>query len=310
MKNNGGANDSDDTTDDDTTDIVSKSSTSAPGDVHQEPYLQPGQSWLATKLHEIIFEADTIAGKAFDVALLLAIVLSVSAVMLESVAEISKHWGPQLIAIEWFFTILFTFEYLLRLYCVRRPWRYAISFFGLVDLLSIVPTYLSVVTRGTQVLLVIRTLRLVRVFRIFKLHQYVNESRALFVALHATRKKIAVFILVVATLVMILGSAMYLIEGSQKDTRFTSIPKSVYWAVVTMTTVGYGDIAPQTALGQGLATVAMLLGYSIIIVPTGIFSVEIIMAHKQQVSTKACTNCSQEGHDYDAIHCKFCGAHL
>jgi len=279
-------------------------------DLPRGSLLKPGESPLAAVLHEIIFEADTKAGKAFDVALLVAIILSVIAVMLESVGSVANDWGKLLRAVEWTFTILFTFEYALRLYCVRRPWSYAFSFFGMVDLLSIVPTYLSFLVTGTQSLLVIRTLRLVRVFRIFKLHQYVNESRALLVALHATRKKVAVFVLVVATMVMILGSAMYLLEGGLTNSKFTSIPKSVYWAVVTMTTVGYGDIAPQTPWGQGLATIAMMLGYSFIIVPTGVFSVEILMAHKQQVSTQACPNCSRDGHDHDAIHCKFCGARL
>ena len=286
----------------------------SPAGTEQDPFHHPPEesrhSPFSSKLHEIIFEADTSAGKAFDVSLLIAIILSVIAVMLESVENIADTWGWQLRAIEWTFTILFTVEYALRLYCVQRPWRYAFSFFGVVDLLSIVPTYLSILTHGSQALLVIRTLRLVRVFRVFKLHQYVNESRALLIALHATRKKIAIFVLVMATLVMILGAAMYLVESNQNGSSFTSIPKSVYWAVVTITTVGYGDIAPQTPLGQCLATIAMMLGYSIIIVPTGVFSVEIIMAHKQQISTQACPSCSYEGHDHDAIHCKFCGARL
>mgnify|MGYP002624267077 FL=1 len=260
------------------------------------------------RLHEIIFEADTPAGKAFDVVLLLLIVISVVAVMLESVGEYRQRWGSILRVIEWVITILFSVEYLARLVCVRRPLHYATSFFGIVDVLSVIPTYLAILFEGPQYLLVIRTLRLVRVFRIFKLHQYVSEANALAYALKATRTKVSVFLLIVMTIVLILGSAMYLIEGEENG--FSSIPKSVYWAVVTMTTVGYGDISPQTPVGQTIAALAMILGYSIIIVPTGIFSVEIIMAQKHEVSTQSCPACTREGHDVDAVFCKYCGTRL
>jgi len=262
-------------------------------------------------LHDIIFEAETPAGKAFDVVLLLAIVLSVLAVMLESVSGIRVRYGHMLYGIEWFFTILFTIEYLLRLVCVLKPHRYALSFFGIVDLLSVVPTYLSLVIAGTQSLLVIRVLRLLRVFRVFKLARYLGEARVLSTALRQSRAKITVFLLVVLTVVIIVGALMYLIEGPAYG--FTSIPQGVYWAIVTMTTVGYGDIAPQTIFGQMVAALVMILGYGIIAVPTGIFSVEIIRAASRPsdpVDTRSCESCSGEGHDGDARHCKHCGAPL
>lgn len=259
-------------------------------------------------VHDVIFEAGTRFGRAFDIALLALIVLSVVAVMLESVAGIRARWGSQLMAIEWAITLIFTAEYVVRLWCVRRPWRYALSFFGIVDLLSIIPTFLSIVVEGSQSLLVIRTLRLVRAFRVFKLSRYVAESQALWHAMRATSAKITVFVLLVMTFVLILGSAMYLIEGPERG--FTNIPISVYWAIVTMTTVGYGDMSPDTAWGRLVASIAMILGYSIIIVPTGIFSVEIIMAQKKHVSTRVCPNCTAEGHDVDALHCKYCGQAL
>jgi voltage-gated potassium channel len=260
-------------------------------------------------MHEVIFEADTPAGKAFDVVLLIVIVLSVFVVMLESVAEIRQAYRLPLMIAEWTITILFTIEYVARLLCVVRPWRYTCSFYGIVDLLALLPTYLSVFFAGAQSLLVIRTLRLVRVFRIFKLTRYITEARALMSALRATRERITVFLVVVLTLILIIGSAMYLIEGGQPDTQFTSIPRSVYWAIVTMTTVGYGDIAPQTIMGQTLAAGVMILGYAIIIVPIGVFSTEIL-AQKRGVSTQACRHCSAEGHDTDASFCKYCGSKL
>ncbi len=272
----------------------------------EERPLSPGRA----RLHEIIFEADTPAGKAFDVALLLAISLSVAAVMLESVAPIRLRWGRALYVVEWFFTILFTVEYLLRLSCVLRPWRYARSFFGIVDLLAVLPTYLSLVIVGAQSLLVIRVIRLLRIFRIFKLTRYLGEARTLTFALRASRHKIVVFLGGVLSLVTILGAMMYLIEGPESG--FTSIPRGVYWAIVTMTTVGYGDIAPQTVLGQALAAFVMILGYAIIAVPTGIVSAELVQAARRQVSgtTQACPGCGAEGHDQDASHCKHCGAAL
>jgi len=261
-------------------------------------------------MHEVIFEADTPAGKAFDVVLLALIVVSVVVVMLDSVVEVRRHYGVALAVAEWIITILFTLEYVARLACVVRPSKYALSFYGIVDLLAVVPTYLSVIFAGSQSLLVIRAIRLVRVFRVFKLSRYLTEAQALWIALRETRERIAVFLVVVLTLVLIIGSAMYLIEGGQPDTPFTSIPRSVYWAIVTMTTVGYGDIAPRTVLGQTLAAGVMILGYAIIIVPIGVFSAEIVAARKRGVSTQACPTCAAEGHDPDAAYCKYCGSKL
>ncbi len=269
---------------------------------------QPLHPAWRVRLHEVIFEADTAAGRAFDVLLLCCIVLSVLAVLLESVATVHERYAWLLRAAEWSFTILFTVEYVLRLVSVGRPLRYAISFFGVVDLLAIVPTYLSVLLPGAQTLLVIRALRLLRVFRVLKLVRFVEEARVLGQALRASRHKITVFLGTVLTLVLIVGTLMYLIEGEANG--FDSIPRGIYWAIVTLTTVGYGDIAPTTVLGQMLASVVMILGYSIIAVPTGIVTVELAKATQGQVSTQACPQCSAEGHDVDAKHCKYCGARL
>jgi voltage-gated potassium channel len=277
--------------------------------VEREKYGAPLSPWRR-RLHEIIFEADTKAGKAFDVVLLALILLSIVVVTLESVAEIRDSYGAPLIIAEWAITILFTLEYMARLLCVRRPWRYALSFYGVVDFLAIVPTYLSVFYAGAQSLVMIRTLRLLRVFRVFKLSHYMREGRALMVALRATRARITVFLVAVLTLILIIGALMHLIEGGQAHTSFTSIPRSVYWAIVTMTTVGYGDIAPVTVLGQALAAGVMILGYAIIIVPIGVFSSELLASRNPAVTTQACTSCSGEGHDADAAYCKHCGAKL
>jgi voltage-gated potassium channel len=263
---------------------------------------------LRSKLHEIIFEADTPAGKLFDVLLILSIVFSVILVMLDSVSSIRQSYGDLIYLGEWVFTILFTIEYILRLYSVGRPLSYATSFFGVVDLLAILPTYLSIIFPGSQYFLVIRILRVLRIFRVLKLVQYVGETRLLMQAMRASRRKITVFLFVVLTLVVIFGSLMYIIEDSQGG--FTSIPQSIYWAVVTMTTVGYGDIAPQTGLGQTLAALIMIIGYGIIAVPTGIVTVELAQAYKKTISTQACPQCSAEGHDPDAEYCKYCGSNL
>ncbi len=271
-----------------------------------QPELTPG-TWRH-RMHEVIFEADTPAGKRFDVALLIAIVISVVAVLLESVASIQARYGPILRAIEWGITILFTVEYALRLISVGKPTRYAVSFFGIVDLLSIVPTYLSVLIAGSQSLLVIRALRLLRIFRVLKLAHFLTEAHSLYAALRASSRKIIVFLGAVLTVTLIVGSAMYLIEGPENG--FTSIPTAVYWAIVTMTTVGYGDLSPQTPAGQFLASIIMILGYGIIAVPTGIVSVEIAAALRNATHTTACTECGGEGHAVDARHCKYCGALL
>lgn len=263
---------------------------------------------LQFRLHAIIFESDTPAGKWFDVALLWAIMLSVFAVVLESVVSIRTAYGSTLRAVEWIFTVLFTLEYALRLFCVKQPLRYALSFFGLVDLFALLPTYLSLFFAGAQTLLVIRALRLLRVFRVFKLGRYVGEAQILMTALRAGRAKITVFLGSVLTIVLIIGTMMYLIEGESNG--FTSIPRSVYWAIVTMTTVGYGDITPQTFLGQFLAAVLMIVGYGIIAVPTGIMTVEIAEASRRVINPRVCRSCSAEGHDTDAVYCKRCGVIL
>jgi len=268
---------------------------------------RPAGRWR-NRVHEIIFEADTPEGKAFDVVLLGLIVGSIVAVALESVNGIAARYGTILRTFEWTVTILFTIEYVLRLVSVRRPWRYARSFFGLVDLLAVLPTYLSLVVAGSQSLLVIRALRLLRVFRVLKLAQYVGEASLLMAAMRASGRKIVVFLLAVLTLVIIVGSTMYLVEGEESG--FTSIPQSVYWAIVTMTTVGYGDIAPQTVLGKIIASAVMVIGYGIIAVPTGIVTVELAGAYRAQVSTQACPSCGGEGHDTDAVFCKHCGAEI
>lgn len=258
---------------------------------------------LRARLHEIIFEADTPLGKTFDVTLLIMIVLSVIAVLLDSVNFIHDRYGDILYLAEWFFTILFTLEYILRIYTSTRPSKYIFSFYGIIDLLAIIPTYLSLIFTGTQFLLVIRMLRLLRVFRVLKLARYVGASKTLGVALRNSRHKIVVFLEVVLTMVVITGSLMYLIEGEENG--FTSIPRSIYWAVVTLTTVGYGDIAPHTVLGQTLASIIMIIGYAIIAVPTGIISVE--MARATQTNTQVCKNCLCDQHDDNAKFCKKCG---
>jgi voltage-gated potassium channel len=262
------------------------------------------------RLRVIIFEADTKAGKAFDVGLLIAILASVGAVMLDSVASIRASYGPLLDTAEWAFTVLFTLEYGLRLVCVPLPLAYARSFFGVVDLLAILPTYLSLLIPGAEHLLVIRGLRLMRVFRVFKLGRFLGEASILSKALTGSRHKITVFLGSVAILVSLLGTAMYLLEGEEHG--FTSIPLSVYWAIVTMTTVGYGDLAPQTVAGKSLAAVVMILGYSIIAVPTGIVTAEIVetAAAARKPTTRCCPSCMAEGHDHDAAFCKACGASL
>ena len=273
------------------------------------PETPPLSPWRE-KLRVIIFEADTPAGKAFDVGLLAAISLSVLAVMLESVSAFRARHGPLLGRAEWTFTLLFSLEYGLRLICSPRPLHYARSFFGIVDLLAILPTYLSLMIPGTQSLAVIRGLRLLRIFRIFKLGQFLGEASVLRNALAASRHKITVFLGTITILVTILGAAMYLIEGSKSG--FTSIPAAIYWSIVTMTTVGYGDIAPVTVAGKVLASIVMILGYSIIAVPTGIVTAEIVegAASARRITTRTCPNCLSEGHDTDATFCKNCASPL
>lgn len=271
-------------------------------------------------LYKYIFESSTPVGKYFDITLIVAIVLSVIVVMLDSVHSISSIHHQKLYMAEIIFTILFTIEYFLRMICVKSKVRYATSFFGIIDLLAIVPTYLSLFFPGSQYLLIIRVFRLLRIFRVLKLVQYISEGDLLIQALKDSSKKITLFMFTVVNLVIILGSMMYVIEGEQSG--FTSIPRSIYWAIITLTTVGYGDIVPITALGQALASVVMILGYSIIAVPTGIITHSIIntsMAARPIIISEktkdvalniACHNCGLQGHDTDAFFCKNCGAKL
>lgn len=261
------------------------------------------------KLHEIIFESDTPEGKAFDVALLIAIVASVIVVLLDSLPAFHAKHKQLFLALEWGFTILFSVEYILRLFSVQKPGKYALSFFGIIDLLAILPSFLSLFVAGAQTLLVLRTLRLLRVFRIFGLNQYLSEMRFLGVAIRASINKILIFIFIVLTVVIILGAVMFLVEGGQNG--FTSIPESIYWAIVTITTVGYGDISPVTPVGKFVASIIMLLGYGILAVPTGIITSEMTLASKHRLEhNQVCPGCGKEGHEHDAKFCRHCGTKL
>lgn len=258
------------------------------------------------RIEVIIFGTETPAGRTFDIVLLVVILLSVVAVMLESVNTLETGFGFQLRVIEWTFTGAFTIEYLVRLYSTRHRLRYVFSFFGIVDLLSLLPTYLSLIIAGTHSLLVIRALRLIRVFRVLKVARMMDEAQTLMTAIRQSLAKITVFIGFVLIVVVIIGSTMYLIEGEKNG--FTSIPRSMYWAVVTMTTVGYGDIAPNTVLGQALAAFLMIIGYGIIAVPTGIVSAELVRGKPDQVLR--CPDCKTAGHANDANFCRICGKEL
>ena len=262
---------------------------------------------MRKKLYDVIFKADTPAGKAFDVVLIICIVASVGVVMLDSIRSMHDQYQSLLYGLEWFFTVLFTIEYILRLYCVPSKFKYATSFFGIVDLLAIMPTYFGLFVRALSTLRVIRILRVLRIFRILKLGNHTRQANILRQALYASRQKIIVFLCFVLTLVVIIGALMYSIEGALDDTGFTSIPISIYWAVVTLTTVGYGDISPQTPAGQILAMVVMLLGYSIIAVPTGIVTAQIAQTPRNSL---ICHNCNTQKHDFDAAYCKKCGHDL
>lgn len=269
---------------------------------------------LRERLHEVIFEADTKVGKWFDVILLVAILASVIIVILESVPDYQVAYGRLFRALEWVFTIIFTIEYILRLYVVHRPMKYATSFFGVIDLLSILPTFLGLIFAGAPTLMIVRGLRLLRVFRIFKLANYLSQGQVIVSALRSSRDKILVFVIFIIIMVSIFGSVMYLVEGTAEGSQFDSIPRSIYWAIVTLTTVGYGDISPTTSLGQFIASIIMISGYAIIAVPTGIVTAEAMsQSMKTQaspVSTQSCRYCSAEGHDEDAVHCKYCGEQL
>lgn len=274
-----------------------------------ENQLKPWQN----RLHVIIYEADTPSGKFFDLALIIAILMSVVAVMLESVTGIYTEYKALFIILEWGFTVIFTVEYILRLICIAKPHKYAFSFFGIIDLLAILPTYIGLFLVETNIhsLAIIRILRVLRIFRVLKLTPYLSEANILKSALTASRRKVFIFFSSVLFLAVILGAIMYLIESASNPS-FSSIPKGIYWAIVTITTVGYGDISPSTDLGQFVSSFVMILGYAIIAVPTGIVTVEIneAMRKASTTSTQACPSCSLEGHDSDAKHCKYCGSNL
>lgn len=259
-------------------------------------------------LYAVIFESDTSAGRRFDIALLLLIVASVAAVVLESVPSFQERWGDGLRVFEWVITVLFTLEYVVRLLIVPRPVVYARSFFGVVDLLALLPTFLSLVFVGTQSLIVIRALRLVRAFRILKLTRYAGEASELWQALRASRHKISAFLLTMATVIVVVGALLYVVEGPQNED-FSSIPASMYFTVVTVTTLGFGDITPQTGFGRFLTAAVSLLGYGVLAVPTGIVSAEIASARATYRGGQ-CPQCGFVGHDLDASHCKMCGARL
>lgn len=275
------------------------------------PANQPISDWRE-KLHEIIFEADTPAGKAFDVALLVAILMSVVATCLQTVDSYYENNEYQFSVFEWTLTILFTIEYILRIVCVRKPLGYIFSFFGIVDLLAILPTYVGVVIQNPNAsrLAVVRALRLLRVFRVFKLGWFVSEASALRQAVYQSRAKIVVFLFTVLIMVTLAGTLMYLIENKPGSTvegveEFDSIPDGIYWAIVTMTTVGYGDLVPKTTLGKFVSAILILVGYSLIIVPTGFVSAELV--HSAHMSTRSCPHCMKEGHLPDAVYCRICG---
>ncbi|MBS9774925.1 MAG: ion transporter [Tenacibaculum sp.] len=266
-----------------------------------------GRNWREI-IHEIIYEADTKEGKLFDVILLFAILFSIAIVMLESVPSIERVYKNEINIAEWIITILFTIEYILRVICIKKPLKYVFSFYGITDFLSTIPKYLSLFFLGTNHLVALRALRLLRVFRILKLTRFIGESNHLMKALKASRARISVFLFFVLILCIILGTIMYLVEG--RENGFTNIPISIYWAIVTLTTVGYGDISPQTPLGQFIASVVMILGYAIIAIPTGIVTNELMKNKKINTNTQSCSSCSYEGHDDDALYCKHCGNKL
>ena len=269
---------------------------------------EESKSWRE-KIHSNVYESSTPAGKAFDVTLLILIFTSILVVMLDSVESLHYRYGNFFLKLEWTYTILFTIEFILRLICIKKPFRFIFSFFGIIDILSIIPTYLALFYAGAQTLLVVRALRLLRVFRIFKLRHYVNEMQFLLQAIKGSIRKISIFMMMVFTTVVVLGSVMYLVERGENG--FSSIPDSIYWAIVTITTVGYGDISPVTPLGKFVASVIMLMGYGIIAVPTGIITTEMALAARNKNhSAEACPNCGREGHEEDAVYCKYCSAKL
>ncbi|WP_298768852.1 ion transporter [uncultured Shewanella sp.] len=263
---------------------------------------------LRLSLRRIIFGTETPQGRYFDICLIICITLSVALVFLDTIVSIHSAYGDLIVKLEWFFTLLFTIEYMTRLYCSANRWQYAKSFYGIVDLLSILPTYLILLFPGANFAMVIRVLRLFRVFRVLKLLRYLSEGNVLLQALTQSSRKVIMFFFSVSLIVAVLGSVMYAVEGP--DNGFTSIPKSIYWTIVTITTVGYGDITPVTELGQGIAALTMLIGYSIIAIPTGIISAEISQEMRRNRDLRRCSNCLKSGHDTDAHFCNQCGNEL
>lgn len=283
-------------------------SPSLPFEIDRRELGRPLAGWRL-KMYTIIFEADTHAGRAFDLALIALILASVAVVIADSIESVRVAHGHWLKVLEWFFTIAFTLEYVARLSCVRHPWRYARSFFGVIDLLAVLPTYLAILVPGTQALIDVRILRLLRLFRILKLGAYVVEFGALSRALAASRRKIFVFVGFVALVVLIMGTLMYVVEGPENG--FTSIPMGVYWAITTMTTVGFGDITPKTDLGKMIASLMMLLGWGTLAVPTGIVTAEFTAQRAyREPTTRTCHECLSEGHLPTAKFCRDCGAPL
>ena len=262
---------------------------------------------IRDRIYKIIFKADTPAGKAFDLILIASILISVAVVFLDSVPYYNQRYADTFYALEWFFTVLFTLEYFMRIYCIRRPLIYMRSFFGIIDLLSVIPTYISIFIPASRFLSVIRILRVLRIFRILKLITYIGETNMLMNAIVSSRRKVTVFIFSILVMVTIFGSIMYLVEGEENG--FTSIPRSIYWAIVTITTVGYGDISPQTSIGQFIASLAMIFGYATIAIPTGIISAEY-SSMKGKFNSTTCNDCGSEDHEDDASFCKTCGASL
>ena len=263
---------------------------------------------LKAHIHEIIFGTDTPAGKHFDVWLIIIILLSVGVLLLESVGAVDRRWHAWLLSAEWVFTILFTIEYITRIYVSPKPWAYVKSFYGVVDLLSVIPSYLSLIVVGANYLVIIRLVRVLRVFRVLKLLRYWREANVLLRSMAQARRKILVFFMAVLVLSTIYGALMFIVEGPNNG--FSSIPKSIYWTIVTITTVGYGDITPHTVLGQIIASIAMLTGYSIIAVPTGIITAELTQEIARERKESVCSACARAGHEIDATFCKYCGKKL
>lgn len=264
---------------------------------------------LKEKIYSIVFESDTPKGKLFDIVLIGSIILSILLVILESMHFFPYSAYVVLRVLEYLLTLFFTVEYLARIYCLKQPFKYIFSFFGIVDLLATLPVYLSFFLHGSHYLLVIRAFRLIRIFRIFKLFKFIHEGNLLLRSLWISAPKISIFFFFVLILVTSMGTIMYMIEGTHPDSEFNNIPNSIYWAIVTMTTVGYGDITPVTPVGRFFSAVIMLIGYTIIAVPTGIVSATMVRQHKA-LEKRRCPRCHRDGHEPESLYCKYCGARL